>query len=53
MYVGSQMKKQWPQFACALTFFLIATSTMAYSPYSYESTYTAYNKVPTTVAKSE
>ncbi|KAG5571501.1 hypothetical protein H5410_061267 [Solanum commersonii] len=52
-YKMSQMKNQWPQFACALTYFLIATSTMAYSPYSYGSTDTSYNKVPITLTKSE
>uniref|UniRef100_M1AU21 Extensin Ext1 n=1 Tax=Solanum tuberosum TaxID=4113 RepID=M1AU21_SOLTU len=51
--MGSQMKKQWLQFACALAFFLIATCTMAYPPYSYESSYSTYNKVPTTIVKSE
>uniref|UniRef100_A0A3Q7J8A7 Uncharacterized protein n=1 Tax=Solanum lycopersicum TaxID=4081 RepID=A0A3Q7J8A7_SOLLC len=48
--MGSQMKKQ---FACALTFFLITTCTMAYSSYSFESTDSTYNKVPTTIAKTE
>ena len=48
------MKMQWLQFACVLTFFLIATCTMAYTPYnSYESSDSTYNKVPTTVVKSE
>ncbi|KAG5572889.1 hypothetical protein H5410_062655 [Solanum commersonii] len=51
--MGIQMKKQWLQFACALAFFLNATCIMAYSPYSYESSDSTYNKVPTTVVKSE
>ena len=52
--MGSQMKKQLLQFACVLAFFLIATCTVAHSPYnSYESSDSTYNKVPTTVVKSE
>ena len=47
--MGCQLKKQFG----ALAFFFIATCTMPYSPYSYESTYSTYNKAPTTIAKSE